>query len=78
MAEQLWPGLLAQAWAALDPEAADVGGAGPPGAGLQLPAGLEMLWVSGSPGHLPSCLPVEDTAIACTAAALLAAAALHA
>ena len=37
-----------------------------------------MLWVSGTPGHLPSRLPVEDVAIACTGAALLAAAALHA
>jgi crotonobetainyl-CoA:carnitine CoA-transferase CaiB-like acyl-CoA transferase len=65
----LWPGLLAEAWAALS--AAD-------GAGARLPAGLEVLWVSGAPGHLPSRLPAEDTAIACTAAALLAAAALHA
>jgi len=70
VAEQLWPALLAEAWAAL---AADAGGAD-----TRLPAGLEMLWVSGSPGHLPSRLPVEDTAIACTGAALLAAAALHA
>ena len=42
------------------------------------PAGLEVLWVSGAPGHLPSRLPVEDMAVACTGAALLAAAALHA
>ena len=70
MAEQLWPALLAEAWAALAADGAS--------ADLRLPAGLEMLWVSGSPGHLPSRLPVEDTAIACTAAALLAAAALHA
>jgi hypothetical protein len=70
MTEQLWPALLAEAWAALAADGA--------GADLRLPAGLEMLWVSGSPGHLPSRLPVEDTAIACTGAALLAAAALHA
>ena len=75
MAEQLWPGLLAEAWAALG---ADGDGADAGGGDLRLPAGLEVLWVSGSPGHLPSRLPVEDTAIACTAAALLAAAALHA
>jgi len=68
---QLWPGLLAQAWAALDPDAV------PPEA-TGLPAGLEVLWVSGSPGQLPSRLPVEDTALACTGAALLAAAALSA
>jgi crotonobetainyl-CoA:carnitine CoA-transferase CaiB-like acyl-CoA transferase len=70
MAEQLWPGLLAEAWAAL----AAAGGS----ADDRLPAGLEVLWVSGAPGHLPSRLPVEDVAVACTGAALLAAAALHA
>jgi crotonobetainyl-CoA:carnitine CoA-transferase CaiB-like acyl-CoA transferase len=65
VAGQLWPGLLVEAWTALasDP---------------RLPAGLEVLWVSGAPGHLPARLPVEDVAIACTGAALLAAAALHA
>jgi hypothetical protein len=62
MAEQLWPGLLAESWAALAADGA--------GADLRLPAGLEVLWVGGSPGHLPSRLPVEDTAIACTGAAL--------
>ncbi len=67
VAEELWPGMLAQAWAAL---AAD--------ADPRLPAGLEVFWVSGTPGRLPSRLPVEDAAIACTGAALLAAAALHA
>jgi crotonobetainyl-CoA:carnitine CoA-transferase CaiB-like acyl-CoA transferase len=36
------------------------------------------LEVTGEPGHLPSRLPVEDAAIACAGAALLAAAALHA
>ncbi len=67
VAEQLWLDMLAQAWAAL---AAD--------ADPRLPAGLEVFWVSGAPGHLPSRLPVEDAAVACTGAALLAAAALHA
>ena len=71
---QLWPGLLAEAWAAL----ADTDGAHPDGLDTRLPAGLEVLWISGTPGHLPSRLPVEDMAVACTAAALLAAAALHA
>ena len=83
MADQLWPGLLAEAWAAL---AAATGGAAPNspdgslplGADPRLPAGLEVLWVSGAPGHLPSRLPVEDVAVACTGTALLAAAALHA
>jgi crotonobetainyl-CoA:carnitine CoA-transferase CaiB-like acyl-CoA transferase len=69
VAGQRWPGLLAEAWAALDGNAA---------AAARLPAGLEVLWVSGEPGGLPSRLPVEEVAIACTAAALLAAAALHA
>ncbi len=86
MTEQLWPDLLAEAWSALaaagfgaapgSPDGPD--GPLPPGADTRLPAGLEVLWVSGAPGHLPSRLPVEDVAIACTAAALLAAAALHA
>jgi len=83
MADQLWPGLLAEAWAAL---VSATGGATPnspdgllaPGVDPRLPAGLEVLWVSGAPGHLPSRLPVEDVAIACTGTALLAAAALHA
>ena len=83
MTEQLWPGLLAEAWTAV---AAAADGAAPnspdgplpSGADHRLPAGLEVLWVSGAPGHLPSRLPVEDVAIACTGAALLAAAALHA
>jgi CoA-transferase family III len=43
--------------------------------GADAPGGLE---VTGDPGRLPSRLPVEDTAIACSGAALLAAAALHA
>ena len=75
MADQLWPGLLAEAWAALTSAS---GGAAPNSSDGRLPAGLEVLWVSGAPGHLPSRLPVEDVAIACTGAALLAAAALHA
>jgi CoA-transferase family III len=74
VAGQLWPRLLAEAWAAL----ADTEGAHPDGPGAPLPAGLEVLWVSGAPGHLPSRLPVEDMAVACAGAALLAAAALHA
>ena len=65
---QLWPTLLAEAWAALSGESGDT----------RLPAGLEVLWVSGAPGNLPSRLPAEDVAIACAGAALLAAAALHA
>jgi hypothetical protein len=44
------------------------------GGGWPLPA----LQVTGTPGHLPSHLPVEDTAIACAGAALLAASALQA
>ena len=68
---QLWPALLAEAWAALS---ADSDAAGD----VRLPAGLEVLWVSGAPGNLPSRLPAEDVAIACAGAALLAAAALHA
>ena len=39
---------------------------------------LQALQVTGAPGHLPSHLPVEDTAIACAGAALLAASALQA
>ena len=58
MTEELWRGLLAQAWAAL----ADDAGVPPDG-----------LDVTGDPGGLPSRLPVEDTAIACAGAALLAA-----
>jgi hypothetical protein len=66
---ELWPGLLAEAWAALSTAE---------GADARLPAGLEVLWVSGAPGQLPSRMPAEDVALACTGAALLAAAALHA
>ncbi len=71
MAEQLWPRLLAEAWAALSADSDQAGEA-------RLPAGLEVLWVSGAPGRLPSRLPAEDVAVACAGAALLAAAALHA
>jgi CoA transferase family III len=56
--QELWPGLLAEAWAALTDDAD-----GPP----------DELEVTGDPGGLPSRLPVEDTAIACAGAALLAA-----
>jgi CoA-transferase family III len=68
---QLWPTLLVEAWSALSGEP---GGAGE----VRLPAGLEVLWISGAPGNLPSRLPAEDVALACAGAALLAAAALHA
>ena len=61
MSEELWPGLLAQAWAAL------TGDAGGP------PDGLEVTGDPGDPVRLPSRLPVEDMAIACAGAALLAA-----
>ena len=71
MTGQLWPTLLTEAWSALSGES---GGAGE----VRLPAGLEVLWISGAPGGLPSRLPAEDVAIACAGTALLAAAALHA
>jgi crotonobetainyl-CoA:carnitine CoA-transferase CaiB-like acyl-CoA transferase len=58
--------LIDQAWAAV---AADASTASP-----ELPAPVEL---SSEGGHLPSHLPVEDTAVACVAAALLANAALH-
>src|SRR5439155_632347 len=67
---QLWPTLLAEAWAALSADSG-LGDA-------RLPAGLEVLSVSGAPGNLPSRLPAEDVAIACAGTALLAAAALRA
>ena len=70
MTNQLWPALLAEAWAALSADSAENGD-------VRLPAGLEVFWVSGVPGRLPSRLPAEDVAIACAGAALLAAAALH-
>jgi len=60
VAEQLWTRLLAEAWSALDP--------GYPA------AEAAPLAVTGRPGRLPSQLAVEDTAIACAGAALLAAA----
>ena len=49
---QLWPALLAEAWAALSGESGDAGD-------TRLPAGLEVLWVSGAPGNLPSQLPAQ-------------------
>ncbi len=64
VAEARWPELLAEAWAALDL-----------GETTGLPPGLV---VTGDRGQLPSRLPVEDTAVACAGAALLAAAALDA
>jgi crotonobetainyl-CoA:carnitine CoA-transferase CaiB-like acyl-CoA transferase len=61
MAEPLWQRLLTQAWAELTrPEVS----------GSTVPR----LTVTGEPGHLPSRLPVEDTAMACAGAALLTAA----
>ena len=71
MTGELWPGLLAEAWAGLSADSDEAGG-------TRLPAGLEVFWVGGAPGNLPSRLPAEDVAIACAGAALLAAAALHA
>ena len=62
VAEERWPRLLAEAWAALDL-----------GETTGLPPGLVVI---GDRGHLPSRLPVEDTAVACAGAALLAATAL--
>jgi crotonobetainyl-CoA:carnitine CoA-transferase CaiB-like acyl-CoA transferase len=73
VAEEVWPRLLAEAWAALGMEPGEPGDPGDPGG----PGGSTALRVTGDPGHLPSRLPVEDTAIACAGAALLAAAALH-
>ena len=61
--DEAWPSLVGEAWAALD--VADAGWGG----------GLE---VTGDAGGLPSRLPVEEVAIACAGAALLAAAALQA
>jgi hypothetical protein len=57
-----WTRPLAEAWTALDGD----------------PRFAAELEVTGDAGLLPSHLPVEDTAIACAGAALLAAAALHA
>jgi crotonobetainyl-CoA:carnitine CoA-transferase CaiB-like acyl-CoA transferase len=62
VAEPSWRQPLTEAWAAI------AGPAQPPAARLD---------VSGDPGHLPSRLAVEDTAVACAGTALLAAAALH-
>ena len=46
MTNQPWPDLLAEAWAALSADSAEY-------ADVRLPAGLEVLWVSGAPGRLP-------------------------
>ncbi len=62
----LWRDLLSEAWAALAIDGRVA--AGP------MPVGIE---VDGSAGHLVSRLAVEDTAIACIGAAMLAAAGLH-
>jgi crotonobetainyl-CoA:carnitine CoA-transferase CaiB-like acyl-CoA transferase len=69
VAEPLWQRMLGEAWAGLDREAPEASGR---------PVWGGQLEVTGDPGRLPSRLPVEDTAIACAGAALLAAAALHA
>jgi hypothetical protein len=66
MVDQSWRQPLDEAWAVLDRETAGA----PVWSG-----GLE---VTGEAGHLPSRLPVEEVAIACAGAALLAAAALQA
>jgi hypothetical protein len=63
VAEQLWTRLLGEAWAALGPADPD-----------DPDAARGPLEVTGQPGYLPSHLAVEDTAIACAGAALLAAA----
>ncbi len=72
----MWPYLLAEAWAALGAGAglADSGSVEPDDAMAGLPVRLA---VTGEPGRLPSRLPVEDVAIACAGAALLAAAELQ-
>ncbi|HLN69139.1 MAG TPA: CoA transferase [Streptosporangiaceae bacterium] len=66
MADEPWRQPLDETWAGLDREA--------PGSRVWSGA----LTVTGDTGRLPSRLPVEDVAIACAGAALLAAAALHA
>ena len=71
VAGDLWRQLLAEAWSALP---ADTRPAPSPAAAPVLPAELEL---TGVPGYLQSRLPVEDTAVACAAAALLAASELH-
>jgi crotonobetainyl-CoA:carnitine CoA-transferase CaiB-like acyl-CoA transferase len=68
--DELWQRMLGEVWARLDREAVDDSESRPVWSGR--------VEVTGEPGHLPSRLPVEDTAIACAGAALLAAAALHA
>ena len=70
MPDELWQQMLGEVWARLDREAVEDSDSRPVWSGR--------VEVTGEPGHLPSHLPVEDTAIACAGAALLAAAALHA
>jgi hypothetical protein len=72
--DERWPRLLAQAWAALEAAPGGPGDAPVP----QLAGAPAALEVTGDAGQLPSHLAVEDTAIACAGAALLAAAALGA
>ena len=66
MADEPWREPLDETWAMLDREAAGS------------PVWSGELKVIGEAGQLPSRLPVEDVAIACAGATLLAAAALHA
>jgi hypothetical protein len=66
MVDEPWREPLGEAWAVLDREAAGA------------PVWSGRLVVAGDAGRLPSRLPVEEVAIACAGAALLAAAALHA
>ncbi len=60
--------LLAETWMAVAGDAAEAAGVADPAA----------VTVTGAPGHLPAHFPVEDAAVATVAAALVAAAALHA
>ena len=66
MGSDLEVGLVAQAWAALTSQE-EAGQS-------QAPDRLEVV---GPSGHLPSPFPVEETAVACVAAALLAAVSVH-
>ena len=66
MVDERWRQPLDEAWAVLDPEAAGA------------PVWSGSLEVTGEADRLRSCLPVEEIAIACAGAALLAAAALQA
>jgi len=66
MVDERWRQPLDEAWAVLDPEAAGA------------PVWSGRLEVTGEADRLRSCLPVDEIAIACAGAALLAAAALQA